>query len=749
MSCSEGHDCRDGVDKMSVRRLAPPAPLGINTMAKETLILLGCALALVLLSPVSSVAQAFTDTDALMHEADRLIGLVSAPPVTEASSGGYVPEWKGARAGSPIVVYGYLDDEPAYAIVPVYAPSDELVGSVGVSASTAEWFWYSQVRDPDALPVSAADALRTLQASTPECTVDEDDLRVVSMADRRLYWFLSWDDDDGYRREIFLDLANRERIFTDATRDEAGLTSRLQKPLVSETPMFPHNPIPFIAASSDYPPSFDLEVPFHFQETPYNCGPAALHMVFDYWGVEIVQPEIASAANTIPSQGTPRLDLRRAGHFSHLSTAVLRPHIRGYTKRSLGYASLVGDWSQPGWYETRYEDMKRLVYEGYPLILVTWYDPSFTVGHYRVLKGYNDHLDAFFIHDPWYSGTYWGPDLFIAQHILLDVLWMFGDNERWALLAAPWNVSVAAPDSTVIGQEFRVTAVVTYPGPYRFDGLDLVEEPKASIGFGTAIDLSEGETATKQLEITTSGSADTVSWRLVASRDFSGGPVEIEVMASGIVTDSSLSYPFYRDEIGGASSVTVNVATGLVILEHNVQVEPGSVLMTWLLNQHVDEEDLRLVASREDVQWEVAIAIEGERNCFACDEARQLAAGGPVTYQLFHRSDDDSWELLHTEETDVESLISVTRLLGACPNPTSIPAAISFMVDYPQQIKVELFDPSGRFVARITDREFDIGWHVVEWDGRDAAGRKVNIGTYLINLEGAWLAESRKLVLLK
>lgn len=90
-----------------------------------------------------------------------------------------------------------------------------------------------------------------------------------------------------------------------------------------------------------------INVPFYYQEKDYYCGPAALQMVFNYYGENVSQFEIANVARTIgdPLYVTYTDELRRAGQFSNASTSrgdELPENITGYTLRSLGYAAFEG-----------------------------------------------------------------------------------------------------------------------------------------------------------------------------------------------------------------------------------------------------------------------------------------------------------------------------------------------------------------------------------------------------------------------
>jgi len=84
---------------------------------------------------------------------------------------------------------------------------------------------------------------------------------------------------------------------------------------------------------------FSDEVPFHYQNKTYYSGPASLEMVFDFYGDDISQDEIADVARTFPNV-TYTDELTRAGHFSNLSTSMgeeMPQSITGYSLRDFGY----------------------------------------------------------------------------------------------------------------------------------------------------------------------------------------------------------------------------------------------------------------------------------------------------------------------------------------------------------------------------------------------------------------------------
>ena len=302
-----------------------------------------------------------------------------------------------------------------------------------------------------------------------------------------------------------------------------------------------------------------VPVPFHYQAEDYYCGPACLEMVFDYYGEDIDQYEIADAARTIgePVYSTYTDELRRAAHFSNLSTSMgaeLDYNITGYTLRSLGYAAFESIGMS-------IEDLKRYVDMGKPLILLMWYSEAKQYGHYRVLVGYNE--THFFLHDPWnmpeWGGKYGGPAIAFNYTMFLD-LWSY--SGFWALYVEPWRLQVSAPANITAGQPFQVNVTVTYPEPPP----GTIENYTASMCNATIIlprtvRLAEGETAKKTLgtSVLKAGESANMSWTLVATTYPIWG--KITIIAEGLVAGhvgAFISPPYdYVDRIGGKTAFTV------------------------------------------------------------------------------------------------------------------------------------------------------------------------------------------------
>lgn len=105
-------------------------------------------------------------------------------------------------------------------------------------------------------------------------------------------------------------------------------------------------------------------VPFYPQET-YQCGPASLAGVLNYWGVNVNPDDIAKEIFSESAKGTLNIDM------------VLYAQRKGL------------DVTQ---YKGNMEDLKKNIESGYPVIVLVDYGfYLYQVNHFMVVVGYNEH----------------------------------------------------------------------------------------------------------------------------------------------------------------------------------------------------------------------------------------------------------------------------------------------------------------------------------------------------------------------
>jgi hypothetical protein len=83
------------------------------------------------------------------------------------------------------------------------------------------------------------------------------------------------------------------------------------------------------------------------------------------------------------------------------------------------------------------------------------------------------------------------------------------------------------------------------------------------------------------------------------------------------------------------------------------------------------------------------------------------------------------------------------------PNPFAEQTTISYRLDARGPATLEVFDLLGRRVRVLADGDHNAGPHSVEWDARDASGRTVSNGLYLVRLRAGDASATRRASVLR
>ncbi|MBN1825106.1 MAG: C39 family peptidase [Candidatus Eisenbacteria bacterium] len=464
-----------------------------------------------------------------------------------------LPDLRGAAPGQPLAVHHPRSGEVAYRLVPVFS-GGRAIALIGVNASGDRRLWISfgseQERFPPVTPGRAAEraAEHARSLGAPEPSAEG---RLVEGADKRLYWAFDAPGDDFWLVDAGRPGADVLGSVDGSHRAALATPVDLRRGRAAETLA----PLPDKAGTDTdraIPDAYVIPgVPYHYQITSWFCGPAALQMVMDYYGEEIGQHPISDVANDVTGSGCYSDDMLRAAHFSGMSTAIQDTTLRGYAERKLGYAC--PDFNL-GIYPNPRSQTKHRICSHEPLFALTWYGPTHTSGHYRVIRGYDDNLDVFLIHDPWYGAPYSGPDVLFDQTFFVEDLWAY--TNQWAMTPAPWLLNPSISSGIAAGDTFLVELEVVYPGSGVFTGKNPCTGCLAEIHLPSGFSLVSGSAA-QSLSDLSSGNADTVSWEVAAGP--TPGAFDIRFGARGTVSASCWSYGSYQDSIGGHGLETVQV----------------------------------------------------------------------------------------------------------------------------------------------------------------------------------------------
>jgi hypothetical protein len=90
-----------------------------------------------------------------------------------------------------------------------------------------------------------------------------------------------------------------------------------------------------------------------------------------------------------------------------------------------------------------------------------------------------------------------------------------------------------------------------------------------------------------------------------------------------------------------------------------------------------------------------------------------------------------------------------TSLLANYPNPFNPSTTIPFALEASADVRLTVYDMLGQRVAELADAHLPAGAHQVTWDARDAGGRPVAAGVYLVRLVAGAQVDQRRVTLIK
>jgi len=116
---------------------------------------------------------------------------------------------------------------------------------------------------------------------------------------------------------------------------------------------------------------------------------------------------------------------------------------------------------------------------------------------------------------------------------------------------------------------------------------------------------------------------------------------------------------------------------------------------------------------------------------------------------------DEEQTLLHlTFEYNITGIVegalpSAVSLAPNYPNPFNAATSIEFTVHSSQNVRVDVFDISGRAMRNLHDGEVSAGAHKLLWDGTTDAGELAGSGVYMLRLTAGDSVLQRKMLLIK
>ncbi len=129
---------------------------------------------------------------------------------------------------------------------------------------------------------------------------------------------------------------------------------------------------------------------------------------------------------------------------------------------------------------------------------------------------------------------------------------------------------------------------------------------------------------------------------------------------------------------------------------------------------------------------------------------RRIGSGDPaITFGDVDARDRDN-QRVELGTTAIQPPVSaVTRLLPAAPNPFLGATGIRYALKDAGRVEVSVYALDGRLVRTLVSGMEPAGERTVTWDGRDAGGREVASGAYLIRFRAAGHSQTQRVIRLK
>ena len=112
------------------------------------------------------------------------------------------------------------------------------------------------------------------------------------------------------------------------------------------------------------------------------------------------------------------------------------------------------------------------------------------------------------------------------------------------------------------------------------------------------------------------------------------------------------------------------------------------------------------------------------------------------------RYDDSALELLEATTPQGTSICS-GHLSQNYPNPFNPETQIPYQLPEAGEVSLAIYNTLGQQVRVLMDEKQEAGYYRVTRDGRDARGRRVSSGIYLVRMAAGEFSEVRKMVVLK
>ncbi len=207
-----------------------------------------------------------------------------------------------------------------------------------------------------------------------------------------------------------------------------------------------------------------------------------------------------------------------------------------------------------------------------------------------------------------------------------------------------------------------------------------------------------------------------------------------------------------KDHSGNESDPLLIVpqgATGTLLDSYTAAYKNSFIELSWSLIEY--DENAEFIISRTDGNIEDYRSLsDGEaqhRNNAYYFRDEKFDCGSTYKYRVEVINNQEKQILFETDAIETPQL--PLTLWQNHPNPFNPMTRIRYYLPENCHVRIDIYDISGRRIARLVNENQSKGNHDVGWNGKDAKGTNVASGVYFYKLQAAKETITRKMVILR
>ncbi|MCH7886909.1 MAG: T9SS type A sorting domain-containing protein [Candidatus Marinimicrobia bacterium] len=200
----------------------------------------------------------------------------------------------------------------------------------------------------------------------------------------------------------------------------------------------------------------------------------------------------------------------------------------------------------------------------------------------------------------------------------------------------------------------------------------------------------------------------------------------------------------------------------LISPENNSPVDSLRPLFTWFSSEDPDPRDTvrysLIIMSAVDSDSVVYLATGLEDTTHQVTE--DILPGSYRWFVIAEDADEDSLDTPSVEVFGLGDIVGVEdeeyagipeefSLFQNYPNPFNPTTTIMYALPQRSDVTLEIYNITGKLVARIQQNNLQAGYHEIRWNGVNQSGRSVASGLYIYQLSAGDFVQTKKMLLLK